>query len=122
MAKAYKLKPYFSERTIELIEERNEIDDFSYGRRNKRKKSRVLAFKDAKIYINKTADFILASAKNPVACTFMILTVGLASFTIMNTLLEAKFDHKFFNAMENDPTIPKEVMLRVQNHYYNTKK
>lgn len=122
MSKTCNIKPYFSERTIELLEERSEILEASYGRRNKNKKTRDLIMKNIQIQIHKYSDFILESAKNPVACTFMILTVGLGSFTIFNTAFDAKFDHKFFNSMENDPTIPKEVMLRVQNHYYNSKK
>lgn len=116
------VKPYFSERTIELINEREYIKISSYGRRNKNKKTRDLILKNTQIQIHRCSDFILESAKNPVACTFMILTVGLASFIFFSTLSDVKLDRKFFNAMENDSTIPKEMMLRVQNHYYNSKK
>lgn len=121
MNKQYKERKYFSERTKELILERNELKETIYGRTNKNKKMRALAFKDVQINCSKSMDLLSSSIKNPLALGFMILTVGLGSYTIANTVIEAKFDYKFFNSIKNDPTIPKEVMLRVQDHYYNAK-
>lgn len=117
----YKLKSYYSERTVKLIEERTNIASISYGRKNKNKKIRILIFKDIQIYLNKFIDFISTSIKNPVSFVFLTLSIGLASFIISSSVIDSKFDHKFFKSMENDPTIPKEIMLRVQNHYYNNK-
>lgn len=122
MNKKYKERNYFSERTKELILERNELRETLYGRTNKNKKARALAFKDIQINCSKSVDLLCSSVKNPLALTFMVLTVGLGTYVTATTVTEAKFDHKFFTSMENDPTIPKEIMLRVQKHYYNNKK
>lgn len=121
MKKQYKIKNYFSDRTKELILERAEIENKVYGRANKNKKSRDLIFKDIQINCNKSIDLLYTSIKNPLTLGFMALTIGLGSYTISNKITEAKFDYKFFKSIENDQIIPREVMVRVQKHYYDNK-
>lgn len=121
MSNKYKLKPYFSERTKNLISERNQLFETFYGRTNKSKKARALAFKDIQITFSKSKDLVYSSIKNPLTLCFLISTFSFGTYILSSMVIESQFDHKFFKSIESDPTIPKSVMLRVQDHYYKNK-
>lgn len=121
MSKNNKLKPYFSERTINLILDRNQLNETFYGRKNKNKKARELAFKDLQIAFSKFSDLLSNAIKNPLTLCFLISTFSFGTYIVTSAVVDSQFDHKFFKSIENDPAIPKSVMLRVQDHYFRNK-
>lgn len=121
MESKFIIKENYSGRTKNLINERKELIDTFYGRVNKNKKSRAIAFKNLQIFVSSLIDLILSAFKNPITVCLLFTTVFLGTYTLCNTINENKFTYKFFSSLEKDESIPKELVVRVQKHYYNTK-
>ena len=116
-----KVKYYYSDNTNDLIRKKYEIEETSFRRADKNKKTRALIIKDIQIFISKALDYISMSFKNPITCFFVISTLSFASFTFFNFAREVRFENRFFSSLENDSIMSNEMLLRIQKHYYNTK-
>lgn len=117
----YNIKSYYSMKTNRLIEQRYDIQNTSFKRKEKSKKNRKLILKDIQILMSKFMDYIYSSFKNPITCFLFVVTITLCSFTFFNEVNSVRFESKFFNSMESDSLIPKDTLLRVQQHYYRIK-
>lgn len=117
----FELNEYCSERTLSLVSERDELKETFYGRVNKNKKARALFVKNMQIYTSTVWDLFISSFRNPVTLVLLFTTVFLGTYNLVNTIYDNKFEYKFFQSLEKDSNIPKELLVRVQRHYYNTK-
>lgn len=111
----------YSQRTINLKKEKENIINKPYGRKNKHEKNRDLGKKNIQIMMSSSLDWISSSIRNPITIGFMACTVFMGTYIATNEFLDSKSDYRFFNSLEKDSSIPKEVLLRVQHHYYNNK-
>ena len=109
----------YSKRTLDYLKREKEIINTSYGRTNKNVKNRDLMFNKAKLNISKCSDTLFAPLKHPLTLLLLFSTVSMGSYIAITNTMDIKEDYKFFNSLENDSTIPKEILLRVQKHYYN---
>lgn len=109
----------YSKRTLEYLKRDVEIKNTIYGRVNKGAKNRDLMLNKVKLNASKCSDTIFAPLKYPLTLLLLFSTVSMGSYIAITNNMEIKKDYKFFNSLENDSMIPKEILLRVQKHYYN---
>ena len=109
----------YSKRTLDYLKKDVEIKNTSYGRVNRVTKNKDLMINKTKLNISKCSDTLFAPLKYPLTLLLLFSTVSMGSYIVITNYQETKKDYKFFTSLENDLTIPKEILLKVQKHYYN---
>lgn len=109
----------YSKRTLDYLKREVEIKNTSYGRVNRGVKNKDLMLNKTKLNISKCSDTLFAPLKYPLTLLLLFSTVSMGSYIAITNYTEIKKDYKFFTSLENDSMIPKEILLRVQKHYYN---
>ena len=111
----------YSERTLDYLKRDEEIKNTSYGRTNRNIKNRDLMVNKAKLNLSKCTDTFFAPLKHPLTLALLFSTISMGTYMGITKYTDAQRDYKFFASLENDNIIPKEILLRVQKHYYNNK-
>lgn len=107
----------YSEKTMRLIRERNDLKAQPCKRSERNKRKKEVFFKDMIILGSKTID----SFKSPVTCVLTLLLIANAGYIVADQYYENKETAKFFTSLENDSTIPKQTLIKIQQHYYRAK-